>query len=114
VGSLPGIHGTTHQHPAVTGGLGMKKMIKFWVRLGVALRILFNRDKHWMYIYMNKEEFIELLKEEPVKFSVLYHGMQKYNLLLFLSKVSDRVEFVELVEEKARFEAEMDEWIKKI
>ena len=89
-------------------------MKKFLVRLKVAFRILFNLDKHWMYFHMNREEFTSLIEEKEVLFSAMYHGMQKYNLLFFLSKVSDRIDFVELVEEKARFEANVDEWIKKI
>lgn len=112
MGSLPGIHRPTDKHPAAPGGLGMKK---FFMRLSVAYRILFRRDKHWVYIHLDRENFKKLVKEEKdFSLEIDFHGMQKYNLLFMIKSISDEIGFTDMVEEKARFEANVDEWIKKV
>lgn len=90
-------------------------MKKRWLRITTAWRILTGRDRHWVYIHLDRENFEKLvLEDEDFEAQMEFHGMQKYNLLFMLKQASSFIKFEDLVEEKARFEANLDEWIKKL
>lgn len=89
------------------------KLLKFKSRLLVAYRILFRKYDHWLIINVDKDNLIKLLKDEDFETDGYYHGIQPYVYFKMVERVASSKDEIDMMLEKAKFEAEASLLTKK-
>lgn len=87
---------------------------KFWYRLKLAVRILFNPKLRWVFIQISEDGFRAILTgggDVDVKFS--YHRMQEYNMWHIIQSVGETKDDIDMMLLKAEFEAKAQEYADK-
>lgn len=88
-------------------------MKKFKIRLHAAYRILFRKYNHWVILNVSDENLIKLLKDEDFDTDMLYHGVQPYVFYRIIKMVSNSKDDIDMVLDKAKFEADATEYKRK-
>lgn len=89
----------------------MKTKIKiklFLVRLSTAWMILTKPHLHWIVFHFTTAELIEQLKGELFEYKLIIHKLQEYNAKAIIKSISGKIDDIELMLEKAQFEAEAE------
>lgn len=87
---------------------------KFLVRLKCCYIILFRKYNHWVILNLDKENLIKLLTDKEFEVSMMYHGLQKWCIYKMIKKLSNTKNDIDMILEKAEFEAKSDEFSKHL
>lgn len=85
-------------------------MKKLMIRLKVCFRILTMKDRHWFVYAIDEQNLIELIKGADFNVSVMYHGLQTYQVKLIIKAISDSIDDIDMILAKADFEANCQLW----
>lgn len=81
-------------------------MKKLWIRLRTCYEILFLKKRHWVFINVDRENLIKMLKEEEFTVSMNYHGLQPYNIFCIVKMIAEKKDDIDMICDKAEFEAD--------
>lgn len=87
-------------------------MKKLKYRIFACFKILFGREKHWMIVRLDDDNLVRLIKDETFECSITYHGMQPYNYKSLIRYLSNSIDDIELICDKAKYEADSIEYKK--
>lgn len=88
------------------------KLFHFKIKMQACFRIIFGH-KHWFLISLDSENLMKLIAEDDFEAKLLYHGMVRYNVKRVCKNVVCDMDDVDWILEKAQFEADADEYIKR-
>jgi hypothetical protein len=81
------------------------KLYKLNLRFTAIYRILFRKYNHWAIINLDDENLVKLLKEEDFTADCIFHGIQSYIFYRMVKKVGNYKSDIDMMLEKAEFEA---------
>lgn len=73
-----------------------------------AKELLFGSDTHWVLIRIDRNKLKKHLKDEPYEVDMIYHKLQKYNVLKMCKDICDQIPEEEWILMKAEFEGEAE------
>ena len=80
---------------------------KLWIRLSIGIKIIFNVYPHWAMFSITEENLVRLIKEEgEVDIQMHYHGLVKYNVYAISKLVAESRDEIDVLLDKAHYEAE--------
>lgn len=85
---------------------------KLKTKLIVCFRILFGNENHWLIIWMNEQALSDLIEEKAFDVRVSYHGMQPYNYKSLIQNMSNSIDDVDMICDKAQYESDALEYKK--
>lgn len=79
---------------------------KLRTRIKVCYSILFGKNTSWMLIALkDKKDLENLIFDNDVDIKIIFEGLQKYNTMQLMKLMGDNIEEVDLILNKAHFEA---------
>lgn len=87
----------------------MKDRIKkLFFRLNIAYRIIFRKDRSFVYMTITKEEMIKLFQHKDFYADCKYQGLRPYIVNRMFKMISNNLDADEMALQKAAFEAEAE------
>lgn len=89
-------------------------MKKFLIRIRTCYYILSRKYDNWFIVNVDKDNLIKILRDENTFDADLnYHGLRPYVVSRIIKMLSNAKDEVEMICDKANFEAEAQEFKKK-
>lgn len=83
-------------------------MNKFAVKLNILWKIVTNQYKHFVVLDISQEHMINLFSDEDFDVEVMYYGLQPYVVQRMINQCSTVKDDVDMMLDKAKFEAEAE------
>lgn len=83
------------------------RLYKFFIRLKTCYKILFVY-KHWFLTILTREQLVLLLKGDNFEIKMMKHGLHEYNIICIAKSIAETKDDIDMMLEKAKFQAESE------